>query len=58
MHTLIFHHASQKTQESGGKTAISAVPEEVFCTMDAGTIVGVVPSFISRLFSRFLLAIQ
>jgi hypothetical protein len=41
MHRLIFHHDSQKTQESGGKTAISAVPEEVFGMMDAGTIAGV-----------------
>jgi hypothetical protein len=54
MHRLILHHDSQKTQESGGKTAIGAVPQEFFDTMDAGTNVRVVPLFISRL----LLAIQ
>jgi hypothetical protein len=54
MHRLILHHDSQKTQESGGKTAIGAVPQEFFGTMDAGTNVRVVPLFISRL----LLAIQ
>ena len=41
MHRLIFHHASPKTQEKGGKTTINAASEEVFGTMDAGLIIGV-----------------
>ena len=39
MHRLIFHHAAQKTQERGGKTAIRAVPENIFGTTDAGLII-------------------
>src|SRR5437764_13496604 len=33
MHRLVFHHASPKTQEKGGKTTINAASEEVFGTM-------------------------